>query len=368
MNSEAITTDTNNLYKAALKVRKSSPSKESTQKFMQNLLLEIERAQNELHNRTWKITPMHPFIINERGHIRKIQGNIQYDRMILHSYIDNCLEPLLSKYLIYDNYASQDNKGTSLARKRFREYLSSAYREYGNNKFYVMLIDFKKFYDNVQHEKLYNAIMEKIPYEPFHEYMLKTILDSFKVDVSYMSDSEYENCMDNVYEALNHMNKGEGKRFMAKSLNIGNQASQLFSIFYPTRIDNYCKIVLGIKRYGRYMDDISIILNDKKRLWGILDDIQPIAKDMGLFINEKKTQIFRVDKEFKYLNRIYKVTESGHIIERLAPKTIYREQMKISKLRDMNVSSDEQFSSWIGSFSHRMTQWEKDKICKMQKS
>lgn len=362
-NSEEITTDDNNLYHSGMKVRKSSPKKQATIKFMQELLPEIGRAKDELHDRTWKIENMRPFLISERGHIRKIQGNVPYDRMILHSYLDYYLEPMLRKYLIYDNYASQTGKGTELARHRFKEYLSKAYREYGTNRFYVLLIDFKKFYDNVQHQKLYNAIMEKIPYTDFDEYMLWTILDSFKVDVSWMSDYEYSHCMDTVYVALDHLrDKPLGQKYMAKSLNIGNQASQLFSIFYPTRIDNYCKIVRGVKKYGRYMDDISMIHKSKDFLWSVLDGVRPICDGMGLFINDKKTQMYRADYEFKYLNRIYKVTNSGHIIERLAPDTIYREERRIKQYVELGKPIDEQFLSWIGSFSHRMTQWEIDKI------
>ena len=362
-NSEEITTDDNNLYHSGKKVRRSSPKKQATIKFTQELLPEIGRAQDELHDRIWKIENMRPFLISERGHIRKIQGNTPYDRMILHRYLDYYLEPMLRKYLIYDNYASQTGKGTELARQRFRQYLSSAYRQYGTNRFYILLIDFKKFYDNVQHQKLYDAIMEKIPYTDFDEYMLWTILDSFKVDVSWMSDYEYNHCMDTVYVALDHLSdKPLGQKFMAKSLNIGNQASQLFSILYPTRIDNYCKIVRSVKKYGRYMDDISMIHKSKDFLWSVLDGVRPICDDMGLFINEKKTQMYRADNDFKYLNRIYKVTNSGHIIERLAPDTIYREERRIKQYIELGKPIDEQFSSWIGSFSHRMTQWEIDKV------
>lgn len=366
MNSEIITTDAMNLYNGSLKVNASNPKKQSTQKFMMEQLISIENAQNELHERTWKIEDMKPFLISERGHIRKIKGNTPYDRMILHSYLDNSLEPELRPFLIYDNYASQTGKGTSLARNRFKQYLSSAYREYGNNKFYIMLIDFKKFYDNIQHQKLYDEIMSRISYDPFHEYMIWTILDSFKVDVSWMSDAEYATCMDDIYVALDHLYEEPlGKRFMPKALNIGNQASQLFSIFFPTRIDNYCKIVRQAKRYGRYMDDIYIIHNDKSYLWSLLDGIRPICDYLGIYIHEKKTQIYRVDNDFKYLNRIYKVTKTGHIIERLAPSTIYREKYKIKKYRELGIPIDNQFKSWMGSFEHCMTQWEIDKIYEM---
>lgn len=43
---------------------------------------------------------------------------------------------------------------------------------------------------------------------------------------------------------------------MRKSVGIGSQISQISGVYYPTRIDNYCKIVKGMKYYGRYMDKL----------------------------------------------------------------------------------------------------------------
>ena len=363
MTSEEIVTNADVLHLSANKVRKSSPKKPLTIQFMSKELTEIGRAQDELTSRSWHIENMRPFLISERGHIRKIQGNVPYDRMIIHSYVDYYLEPMLQPYLIYDNYASQEGKGTSLARKRFKQHLSNAYREYGTNKFYILLIDFRKFYDNVDHQRLYDEIMSHIPYTQFDEFMLWTILDSFKVDVSWMNDEEYSRCYDEIYVALDHLHEKEkGKRFMSKSLNIGNQASQLFSIFFPTRIDNYCKIVRQCRYYGRYMDDISIIHKDKAFLWSVLEGVRPICDDLKIFIHDRKTQMHRADCDFKYLNRIYRVTKTGHIIERLAPDTIYREEYRLNKLKQFGKPVDEQFRSWMGSFGHHMTQWEIDKV------
>ena len=365
MNSEAITCDANNLFLSGMKVRKSSPGKQLTKEFMRDLTPLIKRAQRELLERSWEIVRMPPFIINERGHVRKIQGNIPYDRMIIHSYIDYSLEPELRKFLIYDNYASQVNKGVSLARSRFKQFLFEAYRLYGHNRFYVLLIDFKKFYDNIQHEKLYNEIMSKIPYDPFHDYMIHTILKSFEVDVSYLSDMEYEFFIDDLYNSLDHIYEPQlGEKMMKKSMNIGNQASQLFSLFYPTRIDNYIRVVKGVRFHGRYMDDTSVISDNKYFLRDLIDEIQPICDDMGLFINYKKTQIQRADHDFKYLNRIYRITPSGHIVERLSKDTLFREQIKMRK-RFGHEDIIDQYRAWIGNFGKKLTMNQKQKFSKL---
>lgn len=371
-NSEIVTTDSNNLYLSAMRAKSSSPHKESTQKFTRNILSEIARAQEELHSRKWKISPMRPFLINERGHIRKIEGNTCYDRMVIHSYIDYAVAPELEKYLIFDNYASQIGKGVSLARNRFAEFMHKAYRTYGNNNFYILIIDFAKFYDNVQHEKLYRVLMNYLPHEEFHDYMLWQIFESFKVDVSYMNDEEYKNCLNEKYISLDHIHdKHLGEKYMYKSLNIGNQGSQIFSIFYPTRIDNYLRIVKGEKLHGRYMDDTFIISNNIQHLKQTQKELEPICEDMGLFINLKKTQIYKANTNFKFLNRIYRMTNTGHLIERLDSSTVTRERRKLKKFRNLVengkmsfTDADNQFRCWRGMFYRYMSKEQRNNMDK----
>lgn len=362
MNIEKVVCDAENLFKASQKVIKTSPNKQSTVYFRRKRLSEIKRAQEELHAMTWEIKPMKPFLLNERGHQRKIIGNTPYDRMIIHSYIDYGLEPLLRKHLIYDNYASQTGKGTSLARKRFKDFLNRAYREYGHNRIYVLLIDFAKFYDNVQHEKLKAEILRKIPYDPFHEYMLTTILKSMETDVSFMTDEEYEHCMETKYSALDHLTEHRKEKFMPKGLQIGNQASQLFSIYYPTRIDTFLRCTEGLKYHGRYMDDTFIIHSDKTYLRALTERVRDIAEEMGIFIHDRKTQISRADKGVKFLNRMYRVDDYGCVSERILSSTVTRERRKLKKFKTMlddgsmtYAKIDNQYRPWMGNFGQYMS-------------
>lgn len=376
--SERITCDANNLVEAFHKTISSSKNKSETKKFSVHELDEVARAQHELSERKWKISDKRPFIISERGHVRKIQGNTPYDRMIIHSYVDNVLEPLIRPYLIYDNYASLKGKGTRLARERFEKFMHNAYRKYGNNEFYVLLIDFSKFYDNIRHDKLKELILKYFPDDDreFNEYMIDTILDSFKVDVSHMSKEEYDCCLEKKFVALEHMNKiKSGEKYMKKSLNIGNHASQIFSVLFPLPIDNYCKIVKGLKFYGRYMDDIVIIDNNKDYLKKLIKDIDKISKEQGLFVNEKKTKILKVGREFKYLNRLYRLTSSGHLEERISKETFRREIKKLRKFKTMcdagKISKDKvenQFKSWIGNNKKLLSKYQLNYVNKIFKA
>lgn len=118
-----------------------------------------------------------------------------------------------------------------------------------------------------------------------------------------------------------------------RSVGIGSQISQVAGIFYPTRIDNYCKIVRSVKYYGRYMDDTYIIHNDKQYLRELLHDIQLICDDLGIIINKKKTQIIKLSNGFTFLKMRYLITDTGKIIVIPCKASITRERRKLRKLK-----------------------------------
>lgn len=95
--------------------------------------------------------------------------------------------------------------------------------------------------------------------DEFIDWLLTLIFKGFQVDVSYMSDEEYEACMTDTFNKLEYRNipkeKLTGEKWMEKSVNIGDQLSQVIGIYYPYPIDNYVKYVRQQKFYGRYMDD-----------------------------------------------------------------------------------------------------------------
>jgi hypothetical protein len=84
----------------------------------------------------------------------------------------NVLVPTLRKYLIYDNGASLKGKGTSFTRKRLKIHWNNAIKEYGT--FYILKIDIKKYFENIDHELLWNMLKDKIDesVRPLTKYVL----------------------------------------------------------------------------------------------------------------------------------------------------------------------------------------------------
>ena len=295
--------DLNNLYEAYMQSKKSSSWKPQVQMYEMDYLAKLVATSNELENHVYHARKGSSFTVNERGKQRNIRSNPFSDRVIRRCFCDNCLIPELRKYLIHDNGASLSGKGISFTRRRFEQHLHEYYRRYGTNEGYILLIDFSKYYDNIRHDKLMEAIVKHI-HDPQELWLLSKILDNFKVDVSYLSDEMYKNCLNTKFNGEKQSRLDSkyltGQKFMPKSLAIGDQVSQICSVYFPTRIDNYCKIVRSIRWYGRYMDDSYIISNDKQFLHEMLDKITKIASELGIFINHKKTKIMKINHFFTW--------------------------------------------------------------------
>ena len=354
--------DANSLIDAFNKSKKGTAWKESVQRYEANLLRNVNRTQKELKDGSYEQKDFYEFDLNERGHIRHIKSMHISDRVVQRSVCDNVLVPELSKYLTYDNGASMEGKGIHFARKRMSTHLHKFYRKHKSNEGYVLLIDFSKFFDNIPHDGLIKEMRKKIGDKETMGFIEK-LIDTFRVDVSYMSEEEYADCMNTLYNALEHakIDKAEltGEKYMKKSVGIGSQISQISGVYYPTRLDNYCKIVRGMKYYGRYMDDIYIIHESKEFLKGLLNDIRGICDEYGLFINPKKTQIVKLSHGFTFLKIKYSLTETGKVIERISKDSVVRQRRKLKKLRRLldegKVSFADvrcSYASWRGGVQH----------------
>ena len=247
--------DANVLIKSFNKCKNGSIWKESVQKYEINLLKNIYNQIKSIENKTYKHKPFNEFTLNERGKTREIKAIHISDRVILRALCDEILTPQLNRYLIYDNGASIKGKGIDFTRKRFETHLHKFYRNYKTNEGYILTIDFSKFFDNVQHDKLMNLFAKYLDDQELLS-LLNKLIQCFQIDVSYLNDNDYQNCLNTLFNSIQynkiHKSLLTGEKFMNKSIGIGSQLSQISGLLYPIEIDNYCKIVKGLKYYGIY--------------------------------------------------------------------------------------------------------------------
>ena len=371
-NADNVVYDLNSLYYAFLAAKKDSDWKPQVQKYEIDFLPNIVESKDSLKNREYYSKPSSEFIINERGKVRPITGLQMSDRVIRHSLCDNSLSPALIKYLIYDNGASLKGKGIDFSRKRFEDHLHKFYRLYGNDG-YILLMDYSKFYDNIPHDLAYKEIAKHVDDE-FSLWLLERIFDNFKIDVSYMDDEEYAKCMDVPFNSTDYRLSvpkalHTGEKYMRKSVNIGDQCSQIIGIFYPTPVDNFVKIVKGQKFYGRYMDDSYVIHRDREFLVQLEIEIAEKAKELGMTLNHKKTRIVKLSDYYKFLQITYSLTDTGKVIRKINPRRIVDMRRKLKKL-SLKVARGERtqeevenmFRAWMGGHAHLMSKIQRDNL------
>lgn len=260
----------NAFYKAA----KASKWKPATQLYQAELLTKNIQLQKDLRNGTYRVEPTINFWINERGRRRYIESPRIRDRIVQKVLTTEILVPQLTKPLIYDNYASLKNRGTSFARKRIDVLLHKYIRKFGTDG-YVLLIDIKQYFQSIDHGILKKMVHERIKESP-----------------------EIMRLIDYVIDTSSHSDVG---------LNLGSEAPQIFAIFYLSPIDTFIKTVKGMKYYGRYMDDMFVISNSKEELKTLLEEIKVELAKLKLEISEKKTHITKLSRGFTFMQVKYDV-------------------------------------------------------------
>lgn len=291
------------LNECSIECTKQSRWKESTQRYIADMLIRNVQLQDDVLSGQYRVSPTIDFTINERGHIRKIEAPVVRDRNVQKSLMKNVLIPSLRPYIIYDNYASLKQRGTAFARKRFEIMLRRYIAKYGTDG-YILLGDFEKYFESISHDALKSMIAPRLTNEP------KDVVDL----VHYMIDTS------------SHSENG---------LNLGSEDPQIFAVYYLTPIDVYVKVVRGKKYYGHYMDDFFCLSASKEELNELLSSIEEKAKEIHLRINRKKTHIKRISQGFMFLQVRYTITKTGKILKRPARKKISRERRRLRAFRRM---------------------------------
>ena len=204
---------------------------------------------------------------------------------------------------IYDNYSSVKNRGTTMARKRFENMMYKFLRQIDydyKNKGYVLTVDVKKFFNNIDHETLKSMLAKDLDVS---DGLLKLIF--------YLIDESSDG------------NKG---------LNLGSELPQILAMYYLSKMDNYIKCCMRVKFYGRYADDMIVIAETKEELRKVLEAIKWQLSLVKLEVNTKKTHIIKVSHGFTYLQTKYKIVRnkgSYKILKSPTRAKIARERRRI---------------------------------------
>lgn len=284
------------LYKAYKKCRRVVSWKASTQKYIVQAPLEVYQTLKRLQKGTFKTDGFYEFDLYERGKKRHIRSVTMRERVVQRCLCDYSLVPQISRSFIYDNGASLEHKGYHFAIERLKRHLQYHYRKHGNEG-YILLFDFRKFFDNVSHE-----IVRKELEKRYEDPRLLNLIMHFV------------------------------KAFGDKGMGLGSHISQTLALVSANRMDHVVKELFRIRGYARYMDDGYAIDVSKKRLQECLNRIREICNEYGIELNEQKTQIVKLSHGFIWLKARVYLTSKGKVVTKIYKRSVTKMRQKLKKL------------------------------------
>ena len=223
---------------------------------------------NKLNNYNYSFSKYKIFIIKDPKY-RVIMSDTIYDKIVNYVVAYKILLPALSSSLIDQNVATRKGMGAKKAYYYFEKYANTLKN---NGNLYVLKIDIKKYFYNINHLILMNLLKRYIK----DELVLKLVLSIINQTNSDYINKDINCLKQNVINDLYYKNisikeKNELIKKIkeiplykdGKGLSIGNVCSQILAVFYLNEFDHYVKEKLKCKYYIRYMDDIIVLSNDK---------------------------------------------------------------------------------------------------------
>ncbi len=262
--------DFENLYIATNEAKKGKRYRRDVLEFNTNLEENLITIQNELIYKTYEVGRYREFFVYDPK--KRLIMALPFKDRVVQWAIYRVLYPIYDKQFIYDSYGCRVGKGTHKAADRLQYWLRQVNRK--PQKYYYLKLDISKYFYRINHKILLDILKNKIEDEDLI-WLLDTIINSEDVPFGLPAGMEPDQC-------------SEEDRLFDVGIPIGNLTSQLFANIYLNELDQYVKHKLGIHYYVRYMDDIIILVDDKKYLHEIKTDIEVFLKEvLDLDLNNK---------------------------------------------------------------------------------
>lgn len=287
-------TNFENLYRAYKKSKTGSGFSKSKLKFEVAALDGIYQIKKMLETDTYNVDPYNEFKVYKPKE-RIIKAGSFKDKIVQHSLCDNVLLPLLRNEFILTNYAGQIGKGTDFGLQCLKSQMYLAYQKYGYDC-WIIKADIKKYFYSISHDKLKDIV----------EYFIDD-KDVFKLCEKFIDSTD------------------------DTGLPLGNQISQVFALLNLSGLDHFVTGELGIRYYGRYMDDFYLIVQSQKYVKDCLNAIYDFVRTLDLKLNGK-TQIMPFKKGIKFCGFHVYVTKDGKVIQKLLGEKKRKAKKKYRKM------------------------------------
>jgi retron-type reverse transcriptase len=344
------------LFEAYRDARKNKRAKRTQVAFEFDHEKKLMRLHKSIINRRYKPLQSTAFI-STKPVIREVFAAHFQDRVV-HHLIFKHLDPIFESLLIEDSYSCRKGKGTLYGVNRMFDFIDECSEHYSTDA-YVLKLDIQGYFYSINKEILYTTIKKRLAEERDSlamdletlDYLIKmTIFSEPTKNVKIYQDDKNWNKLPKS-KSLFYAKEGYG-------LPIGNLTSQLFSNIYMHLFDDYVTKELGVKYYGRYVDDFVLVHKDKVYLLALVKKIRVfLKKNLHLALHPKKIYLQHFSKGLVFLGAYMKPYVK--YVERRCKTSFYALVEQINMELQENVPSDDTLhrmrssvNSYLGTLIH----------------
>ena len=341
--------DFETILEAYLDCRKRKRSTVGATEFELNYVQNLVELMNEVNSRQYRIGKSICFVVRYPRYREVFAGDFR-DRVI-HHYIALRLEPLFERIFCGRTYNCRKGKGQLAGVIQLAEDIREESENYTKDA-YVMKVDLKGFFMSIIKSKLARMV---------DDFIVEYYKGDDKEDLRWICNLVVMhrpelNCerrsplwmWNFIPKEKSLFTNGEDR-----GIAIGNLFAQLFANFLLNTID--WKIDSVCVRHNRYVDDISFVSKDKKKLLSIIPMLRIELGKLGLRLNEKKFYLQHYSKGVQFTGAVIKpdrIYVANHTINSFAFAV-----ERLGKAAEMGMIDDinkniASVNSYLGIMSH----------------
>ena len=226
---------------------------------------------------------------------------------VVHHLIYSYVSPIFEKTFINDSYSCRKGKGTHYGIKRIDHFIRSCSQNYRQDC-YILKLDIRGYFMAMNRNLLYEKVKREL-LKPRNKIDFDLPLVLYLIEKTIYNDPTNSCHIKGKKEDWQGLPKTKSL-FHAKEncgLPIGNLTSQLFGNVYLNDFDHFVKRDLGIRNYGRYVDDFVLVHSNKNYLQSCIEHIRTYLKEnLNLDLHPDKIYIQHYSKGAQYLGAIIK--------------------------------------------------------------
>lgn len=294
---------TEELFSAYFDCRKNKRNTQNALSFEKHLEKNVFKLIDEIYELKYQLGRSIAFIVNKP--VKREIFAVNFRDRVLHHWLINKLNPLFEHHFIQDSYACRVGKGTHYGVKRADRFIKACSENYTKDC-YILKLDIQGFFMHINRKLLY-SMLEQFIHKNYNQTDKSLVLE---ITRKIIFNNPTQNCIIKGYKKdWDGLPKNKSLFYSPPDcgLPIGNLTSQVFANFYMHQFDTFVTKELGIKYYGRYVDDFVIVHPDKDYLKSLIPQLSNfLLSTLQLTLHPKKIYLQHYSKGVKFLGTVIK--------------------------------------------------------------